>query len=438
MIEGLKRLNAIFRLPNARLLLLVRIFGQSGDGLLQTALATFVLFSPERQNSPEKIAVAFAILLIPYSVIGPFVGVFIDRWNRQKILRWSNLLRTVTMSLTFFVVYNHSQGILLALLVLISLGTNRFIQACLASAVPHVVTREHLVTANSLFPTLGTTSAAVAAGLGIGIQKIFSSADHVNAYLILLGATSTLLASYLATKIKPIDILGPHGVTVAIRNELSDALKGLRAGIRMLRLSISARNSMLSAATQRFAFGILTIYALVLSRTSWSNTSEVSQSISDFGICAGCAAAGAFVAAILSALVLSEPDHNGHRVLRQSHLRFLAVVSGILTSLIAVIGINIGSLISVCTTAFAIAFVGQLLKINADTTIQATVEDAHRGRIFSIFDMQLNASLVVGITLYAAVPFVADHILITSIIAGLALVICTVLVREIPQLTTDV
>ena len=60
---------SIFKGPNARRLLYVRLFGQAGDGILQTALATFVLFSPERAANPERIALSFAILLIPYVIL---------------------------------------------------------------------------------------------------------------------------------------------------------------------------------------------------------------------------------------------------------------------------------------------------------------------------------------------------------------------------------
>ena len=437
MTAGIRRISAVFRLPNARRLLWVRILGQSGDGLLQTALATFVLFSPERQNSPEKIAVAFAILLIPYSIVGPFVGIFIDQWSRQKILRWANVLRCVLMSATFLVVFNHSQSWILALLVLTSLGTNRFIQACLASSVPHVVTREHLVTANALFPTLGTACAAIAAGMGIGVQKIFSSSDRTNAGLILVGASCTLLASFWATRIQPGNILGPHSQRMVIRQELAQSARGLFEGIRSLQHSVSARNSMFAAATQRFVFGLLTIFALVLSRNSWSSTGEVDQSISEFGACAGSAALGAFVAALISAFLLSEPDHDGHKVLRQSHLRLLAMVSALLASGLTFWGIINGSLISICISAFSIAFLGQLLKINADTTIQATVEDTHRGRVFSIFDMQLNASLVMGISTYAVLPVIAKHVAVTAALAALGLLGCALLIKEIRQQSTD-
>lgn len=64
-------------------LLSTRLVGSFGDGLLQAALASFVLFSPERQPTPLAIAVSFGILLLPYSLIGPFAGVFLDRWRRR-------------------------------------------------------------------------------------------------------------------------------------------------------------------------------------------------------------------------------------------------------------------------------------------------------------------------------------------------------------------
>jgi hypothetical protein len=56
---------SVFGHRNARRLLAVRILGQAGDGMLQTALATFVLFSPAREPDPRRVAMSFAILLLP-------------------------------------------------------------------------------------------------------------------------------------------------------------------------------------------------------------------------------------------------------------------------------------------------------------------------------------------------------------------------------------
>ena len=60
-------------------LLRVRWMGQLTDGAFQSALASFVLFSPERQPDAVKAALAFTVVLLPYSLVGPYAGIFLDR-----------------------------------------------------------------------------------------------------------------------------------------------------------------------------------------------------------------------------------------------------------------------------------------------------------------------------------------------------------------------
>jgi MFS-type transporter involved in bile tolerance (Atg22 family) len=74
------------------------------------------------------------------------------------------------------------------------------------------------------------------------------------------------------------------------------------------------------------------------------------------------------------------------------------------------VGYQIGTLLAVCATAATLGFAGQLLKINADTTIQRTIDDAHRGRVFSIFDMMINVSLILGITTYSLIDGIRENV----------------------------
>src|SRR5260370_17067942 len=121
-----------------RRLYATRLISQLSDGVFQVALAGYVFFSPEQQTSPAKAAVAFAVLLLPYSIVGPFAGVFIDRWSRQRILVWSPLVRAVLVgavaaSLTrIAALYGAS---------LLVLGVNLFFLSALSAALPHVVAR---------------------------------------------------------------------------------------------------------------------------------------------------------------------------------------------------------------------------------------------------------------------------------------------------------
>lgn len=404
---------SVLRHPNSRELLAVRIFGQAGDGLLQTALATFVLFSPQRETDPRKIALAFGILLLPYSLVAPFVGVFIDRWSRRTILIRANLVRVITMIAIAIVITGSSANTILAVLVLISLGVNRFVQAALSASLPHVVDGDDLVPANALFPTLGTTAASLAAAIGIATQNVLTNSDSVNAGLVILGSIFAGIASLIAIRITPKDVLGPYLVGSAIRDEFRNALSGLIAGFEYMVRSGRALSSMGAVAFQRWAFGALTVHALLLSRTSWHPGAGADQAVLDFGLCAGAAATGAFTAAILSTFLLSDrkdkskSDVSPHR---QVHLITAMTVAVTAAIFISFIGYQIGSLVAVCVTAASLSFAGQLLKINADTTIQRTIDDAHRGRVFSIFDMMINVSLILGITTYALISGIRENV----------------------------
>ncbi len=402
---------AVFAPAEARRLLAVRVFGQAGDGLLQTALASFVLFSPERAANSQAIALSFGILLIPYSVIGPFVGVFIDRWQRRVILYIANSVRAVTMIGLAFLVASRAESWQLACLVIVSLGVNRFLQASLAASLPHVVGHDQLVNANALFPTLGTASASIAATTALTFQHFAGNDDTTNSLIISSGVILALIAAYTAASIRPKHLLGPHTSSQESREKLRNVLVGLADGIYKLKEQHIARRSMLAVLLQRFTFGSLTVRTLLLARTVW-HPNNPSSSVVDFGIAAGCAAVGAFIAAFISAFLLKNSSIGHNRSLtRQRTLQrtaIVALVGGIVVTDLAMFS---NSRLSIFTAAGVLAFAGQLLKISADTNIQTTIDDVHRGRVFSLFDMGINFALVSGIAVTALVPAMMNNLL---------------------------
>jgi hypothetical protein len=297
--------------------------------------------------------------------------------------------------------------------VLVSLGLNRFVQAALSASLPHVVDGDDLVPANALFPTLGTTAASLAAALGIATQNILSNSDSVNAGLVILGSMFAGIASLIALRITPKDVLGPHLVESAMRDEFRNALSGLAAGFRYMVQSGRALSSMVAVAFQRWAFGALTVHALLLSRNSWSTNNTADEAVLYFGLCAGAAALGAFTAAILSTFLLSDRNEKstaGITPHRQVHLIAAMTIATAVSVVVTFVGYQSGTLAAVCAAAASLGFAGQLLKINADTTIQRTIDDAHRGRVFSIFDMMINVALVLGITTYALIAGIRDDV----------------------------
>ncbi|MGH8880717.1 MAG: MFS transporter, partial [Stackebrandtia sp.] len=101
-------LRALFRRRDFRRLLTARVTSQLADGFFQAGLAVSVFFDPNSKVEPMAYAIAFAMLVAPYSVLGPYVGVFLDRWSRRDILAVANLIRAILMVPIATLIWFHS------------------------------------------------------------------------------------------------------------------------------------------------------------------------------------------------------------------------------------------------------------------------------------------------------------------------------------------
>jgi MFS family permease len=81
-----QRAREALRSDDFRRLFAIRLITQSGDGLFQAALVSSIVFNPEEQNTILGFAIATLVVSLPFSILGPFTGVFIDRWSRRRIL----------------------------------------------------------------------------------------------------------------------------------------------------------------------------------------------------------------------------------------------------------------------------------------------------------------------------------------------------------------
>src|SRR5688572_25529420 len=118
-MQAARHLTHLLRGRGFRKLFAVRVASQLTDGVFQVALAAYVIFSPEQQPSPAAIAGTLAVVLLPFSVLGPFVGVFLDRWSRRQVLAWSNFVRVGVVVVIAVAVFADLRGPLLFALILV-------------------------------------------------------------------------------------------------------------------------------------------------------------------------------------------------------------------------------------------------------------------------------------------------------------------------------
>ena len=102
--------------------------------------------------------------LLPFSLVGPFTGVLIDRWSRRRVLVVMSFVRAALTLAALATVVTHSQaGAFVGILLLLS--TSRFVLAAKGAALPGTVDRSDLVTANAV-SAIGGMSASFLGAIG--------------------------------------------------------------------------------------------------------------------------------------------------------------------------------------------------------------------------------------------------------------------------------
>ncbi|MDU4680903.1 MAG: MFS transporter, partial [Cutibacterium avidum] len=154
-----QNLRHLWRRHDFRRILGVRVATQAADGTLQVGMASYVLLSPEQQPDAWSITMVLAITLLPFSIIGPFISVVLDRWSRQRILVYTDGLRCLIAIGLGILVWDGARDrpSHLALLVglLIAMSLNRFLLTALVAGLEYTIDKRDYLTASSIMPTIG-------------------------------------------------------------------------------------------------------------------------------------------------------------------------------------------------------------------------------------------------------------------------------------------
>jgi MFS family permease len=365
-------------------ILAIRWSGQLTDGLFQSALASFILFSPERAPNAISAALAFAVVLLPYSLIGPYVGIFLDRFSRQRIIRNCNYLRAMNLLIIAWLINTGSTGMVLTLFVLIAFGVNRLILSGLSAGLPLLVKKEELIAANALAVTGGTIWVVIGGGIGIGIKNLLSQnsdADFADAVVILIAAFGFLTAALACFRLSKYEI-GPAEYESDLE---ARGYKEVLEGLAILRSHSDALRGILSVGIQRGGITALTLMALLLERNSFNDPSDPDAGLAGFGMALAIAGIGIGLGAIISPYGVTR--FGRHRWMRL--LMFLCIPP----LLIYAAGVNEISMIG---SAFLVGLCGQGIKVTNDALVQSKITDGFRGRVFAFYDVAVNAGVVTG------------------------------------------
>jgi MFS family permease len=373
--------------------------GQLTDGIFQSSLASFLLFSPERQPDAKSAAVAFAVVLLPYSLVGPFVGTILDRISRQRVILFANLFRAFTLIFIAGLIRNGATGIELTIFVLVAFGVNRLILAGLSAGLPLLFDtsgtegRNTLVSINATAVTGGTVFVVLGGGIGIGIRGLLEgsvNANQADGYLVLLSASSFFIAGLLALRLKK-DQLGPLPHEVK-RQSVAAAYQEMVEGFKLLRNIKDCFLGISATAVQRGGLTALTLMALLLNRNTFNDPANPEAGLAGFAFAITVAGIGITIGAVIAPFGVKKYG-------RHAWIRYSLLASAVLPIALA---FEQNEFFLVATGFFA-GMAGQGVKVTNDALVQSKIVDEYRGRVFAVYDVMVNAGIVSGAIIAAFV-----------------------------------
>jgi MFS family permease len=208
----------VFRIPAVRRLWIAQMVSVFGDFLALFAVLSHVSF--HLHATPAQVTGISIAFMLPFALIGPLAGVFVDRWNVKKTMIVSDLLRAGIVVALVFV-----DGLwpIYGLLFLLSTVSTFFVPAQ-SVTVRTIVPPHGLMSANALIQQAMQFARIVSPALAGALVAAFGPAS---AYLV--DATSFFVsAGLVATLVILREPSRPAPGTHPVRAVVDDLLTGVR------------------------------------------------------------------------------------------------------------------------------------------------------------------------------------------------------------------
>jgi MFS family permease len=364
-----------------------RLVSQTGDGIITAAVGTYVFFNASTFPTPLAGAAAFAVLYLPYSLIGPFAGVLLDRWSRRQILVWTAPIRAAIIVVTAALMVADNRGVPLYIAVLAVSGVTRFLLSALSVALPHVTPANQLVVANAVSDTVGGIMSALGGIVALGLNAATGDTERGAAITMLVAGGCYVGASLVATTMRR-DLLGPVREAGAapgrLLSDLASVVGELAAGARYAVRRRGPATALGATGGSKFLYGILFVMSILLYR-NYFYPSSAPVAEGHYLVLASVSGIGYFCAA----LVVPPATR---RLSKPALITLLLAICAVATAALGETFVQVAFL----AFGFFLYLTSQGVAICAVTILQEDVEDAYRGRMFALYDVMFNVTIAAG------------------------------------------
>ncbi len=402
VVDELTRLRIVLAGRDFRVLIAARFASQVGEGAFLAAVVNTVVFSPESQSTVRGFAVATVLTLLPFSLLEPIAGVFVDRYPRRPILVGLPLLRAGAAVLALPGVAGLAAVYTGTLMVF---SMNRLFTATAGAVVPRVVppdgdehgaeggSRPHpghglLFTANMVAAVVGTI--ALFGGMLAG--GLVAGAAGTGAVLVFTGlvwAAAALLAARLSGPLPP-----ERPRVCSLAGQVLETVSDLGDGFRRIGRTPAALAPILTVAAGQFLQVLVIAAALVVIKEQLGGgliTFSGLVAAGGVGVFLGFLTAGAMRSRLPSPLLIGAA--------------FVLSAAGLFPA--AFVTLNAASL-----TAGALLLGASYgwTRVPVDTLAQQAVPDRYRGRVMTAIDLAFNtARVAAAVAAVALVPWLGPQ-----------------------------
>ena len=373
-------------------LLGVQFLAQAGQGVVQGAIGKSIGFGGQKgfdiSNVPSADYLLKVVLwlYLPYTIISPFIGVFIDRFPRRRVMWWANIIVSAIVAVIAVVVVlplgaDSSEGktvatIGLILALIAGQAIARVALAVKSAAMPDVLVGKDLLQGNGLSQAGGALAQIVGIVFGVALGGLIAAWVGV-----VFGAGVLIVGAFVATQMEHVEA-ATHESTFG--QEAKKILGSIWSGIREVAGRAPAAIGLSSFQMLRFQFWgfglfVFALYAKNLVQGGADKADTLSLVLSGVG--------GLFGGAIGLVVAQKVKDKIPPiRVLLFS--MFLLGASTVLFGpMVSVLGFS-----AMLFCGFFAFFLG---KIASDTITQQAMPDDFRGRAFALYDIAYNIGFIV-------------------------------------------
>jgi DHA3 family macrolide efflux protein-like MFS transporter len=396
----------ILRKRNFFLLWFGQVISQFGDRLTQMALIGLVYRF--QQSSAVGLAKIMSLPIVAVFLISPIAGVYVDRWNKQKIMYLSDFLRAIfIVAIPLLAFYLQSLSVTYVLIFL-SFCIGRFFIPAKLAIVPELVDEDQVLLANSLVSTTAMIAAVLGFGLGgFIVEKMgVTWAFMIDGGTFLLSALAIRLMSLREKKgFRAVELL--YAGKDAFTHVKKDFISEMKEGLTYLFKTKETRYAAKMFSLLFSCIGALYVVFIVFIQKTFNTIT------SDLGLFAVASGIGLFVGSLLyGRLGRNWPVS---RVINVS----LMIVSLYLIGFVSILRFYPIKLFALFS-CFMLGFLSSPMVIGINTLVHNESQNEYWGRVFSSLEVVIHLAFIVCMFIAS---FLAERFSAFTIIISVGIII---------------